>query len=98
MRLDASPQPPHLLASCFTRSALQMTDADFLAIANYLKDRAPRSGSAVAALAPNDSRMVAGKAIYEDRCAACHSYGGGGGPTLFPRLASAPLVPLIPHS
>jgi mono/diheme cytochrome c family protein len=36
--------------------------------------------------------MVAGQAIYEDRCAACHSHSGAGVPTLFPRLASAPLV------
>jgi mono/diheme cytochrome c family protein len=80
------------MAEAVANSTSQMTDADLLAIATYLNDRAPRSGRAVAALAAGDSRMVAGKAIYEDRCAACHSSNGAGVPTLFPRLASAPLV------
>jgi mono/diheme cytochrome c family protein len=83
------------MAEAVTNSTSQMTDADLLAIATYLKDRAPRSGSAVTALAPGDSRMVAGKAIYEDRCGACHVYSGAGVPTLFPRLAGAPLVQSI---
>jgi mono/diheme cytochrome c family protein len=83
------------MAEAVTNSTSQMTDADLLAIATYLKDRAPRSGSAVTALAAGDSRMVAGKAIYEDRCGACHVYSGAGVPTLFPRLAGAPLVQSI---
>src|SRR5215471_15778995 len=48
------------MAEAVSNSTSHMTDADLLAIATYLKDRAPRSG--------------------------------GGVPTLFPRLASAPLV------
>ena len=36
--------------------------------------------------------MVAGKAIYENRCAPCHDSVGAGISTLFPRLANAPLV------
>jgi mono/diheme cytochrome c family protein len=80
------------MAEAVSNSTSHMTDADLLAIATYLKDRAPRSGRAVAALAAADPRMVAGKAIYEDRCAACHIQSGAGLSTLFPRLASAPLV------
>jgi mono/diheme cytochrome c family protein len=80
------------MAEVVTNSTSHMTDADLLAIATYLKYRAPRRASAVTALAPDDSRMVAGKAIYEGRCAACHIGSGIGVPTLFPRLASAPLV------
>jgi mono/diheme cytochrome c family protein len=80
------------MAEAVANSTSHMTDADLLAIATYLKDRAPRSGRAVTPLAAEDSRAVAGKAIYEDRCAACHSISGAGVPTLFPRLASAPLV------
>jgi mono/diheme cytochrome c family protein len=80
------------MAEAVSNSTSKMTDADLLAIATYLKDRAPRSGRAVIALADDNPRMVAGKAIYEDRCAACHSHSGAGVPTLFPRLASAPLV------
>ena len=83
------------MAEAVSNSTSQMTDADVLAIATYLKDRAPRSGSAAPAIALDDSRMVAGKAIYEDRCAACHIYTGAGVPTLFPRLATAPLVQSI---
>jgi mono/diheme cytochrome c family protein len=80
------------MAEAVSNSYSQMTDADLLAIATYLKDRAPRSAKAAASLAAADPRMVAGKAIYEDRCAACHSQSGAGVRTLFPRLASAPLV------
>jgi mono/diheme cytochrome c family protein len=80
------------MAEAVSNSTSKMTDADLLAIATYLKDRAPRSARAVASLAAADPRMVAGKAIYEDRCAACHSQSGAGVQTLFPRLASAPLV------
>jgi len=80
------------MAEAVSNSTSKMTDADLLAIATYLKDRAPRSGRAVTALAADNPRMVAGQAIYEDRCAACHSRRGAGVPSLFPRLASAPLV------
>jgi mono/diheme cytochrome c family protein len=83
------------MAEVVSNSTSKMTDADLLAIATYLKDRAPRSGRAVTALASGDSRMVAGKAIYEDRCVACHAYSGLGVPALFPRLAAAPLVQSI---
>jgi mono/diheme cytochrome c family protein len=83
------------MAEAVSNSTSQMTDVDLLAIATYLKDRAPRSGGAVTALGAADPRMVAGKAIYEDRCAACHIYSSAGVPTLFPRLASAPLVQSI---
>jgi mono/diheme cytochrome c family protein len=80
------------MAEAVSNSTSKMTDADLLAIATYLKGRAPRSGRAASALAADDPRMATGKAIYEDRCAACHSYSGAGVPTLFPRLASASLV------
>ena len=80
------------MAEAVSNSTSKMTDADLLAIATYLKDRAPRSERPAVALAAADPRMVAGKAIYADRCTACHIQSGAGVPTLFPRLASAPLV------
>jgi mono/diheme cytochrome c family protein len=80
------------MAEVVSNSTSHVTDSDLLAIATYLKDRAPRRASTAVALAHDDARMVAGKAIYEDRCAACHSSSGAGVPTLFPRLAQAPLV------
>jgi mono/diheme cytochrome c family protein len=83
------------MGEAVSNSTSHMTDADLLAIASYLKERAPRSGSAATALLPEDSRMVAGKAIYQDRCAPCHIDSGAGIPNLFPRLARAPLVHAI---
>lgn len=80
------------MAEAVENSTSHMTDADLLAIATYLKDRAPRSANTAIALAHDDTRMVAGKAIYQDRCAACHISSGLGVPNLFPRLAQAPLV------
>jgi mono/diheme cytochrome c family protein len=80
------------MAEVVENSTSRMTDADLLAIATYLKDSAPRSPTAVTALSAEDRRMVAGKAIYEDRCAPCHDSSGAGIASLFPRLAQAPLV------
>lgn len=36
--------------------------------------------------------MLAGKALYGNLCSACHTPSGEGIPSLFPRLAQAPLV------
>ena len=81
------------MAEAVENSTSHMTDADLLAIATYLKDRAPRKREhGHRAVRTMITRMVAGKAIYEDRCAACHISSGAGVPNLFPRLAQAPLV------
>jgi mono/diheme cytochrome c family protein len=80
------------MAEAVQNSTSHMTDADLLAIATYLKEGPPRTAAQLTALAPDDRRMVAGKAIYDDRCGACHISGGAGIPNLFPRLAQAPLV------
>ena len=80
------------MAEAVVNSTSHFLDSDLLAIATYLKESAARSTTQAASLASDDPRMVAGKAIYEDRCAACHLSSGGGAATLFPRLAAAPLV------
>jgi mono/diheme cytochrome c family protein len=80
------------MAEVVENSTSHMTDADLFAIATYLKDSAAGNPTAVTALSAEDRRMIAGKAIYEDRCAPCHDSGGAGIATLFPRLANAPLV------
>lgn len=72
-------------------SSAHWHDADLKAVAVYLKSGnslqpAPR------ALSAGDSRMVAGKAIYFDRCSACHNASGTGEPNIFPRLAGNPLI------
>lgn len=67
-------------------------DADLKAVAVYLKDGQKPATQAPAPLNANDGRMVAGKAIYFDRCSACHNPAGTGEPNLFPRLADNPLI------
>lgn len=75
-------------------SSRHWTEADLKAVAVYLKQSGLESGreKAPAPLKPDDARMVAGRAIYADRCSACHTPDGQGIPGLFPRLADAPLV------
>jgi mono/diheme cytochrome c family protein len=80
------------MAEVVENSTSHLLDSDLLAIATYLKDSAARSPPQATSLASDAPRMVAGKAIYEDRCAACHLSSGSGAATLFPRLAAAPLV------
>jgi mono/diheme cytochrome c family protein len=43
-------------------------------------------------VAASDARMTAGRAIFKDNCAACHTDAGTGNPGLFPRLAGSPAV------
>ncbi|CAM3564062.1 alcohol dehydrogenase [Rouxiella silvae] len=69
------------------------TDADLKAVAVYLKDSGHDSGAkAPEPIKTNDSSMIAGKAIYADRCSACHTPNGAGQEGLFPRLANSPLI------
>jgi mono/diheme cytochrome c family protein len=72
-------------------STSRLSDADLEAIAVYLKDQAGRSASGTP-LAAKDPAMVAGSAIYRDRCAGCHGLDGRGVPYLIPDLAGASSV------
>ncbi len=63
--------------------------ADLRAMAVYLKDQ-PGQDVPVAPLDPHRPDMVAGAAIYADRCSACHTPSGAGVAGLFPRLAGGP--------
>jgi mono/diheme cytochrome c family protein len=74
-----------------SHSSSQMTDADLLAIATYLKD-APGPITSGMPLGTNRPDMRAGAAIYEDLCAACHGKEGGGVPYLIPNLKAAASV------
>jgi mono/diheme cytochrome c family protein len=65
----------------------QMTDADLLAIATYLKDQRGTSARAMP-MRPDDPRMAAGAAIYQDLCSACHKADGSGVAYLIPDLAA----------
>ncbi len=66
---------------------------DLQAVAVYLKDSGHGSDTkAPQPLAADDPRMVTGKAIYFDRCSACHNSSGTGEKNIFPRLADNPLI------
>jgi mono/diheme cytochrome c family protein len=72
-------------------SSQHWTDQDLMAVAVYLKDGA-KPAEAAKPIAATDASMVAGKAIYADRCSACHTPNGDGVVNLFPKLAMAPLI------
>jgi mono/diheme cytochrome c family protein len=72
-------------------SSSRLTQEDLNAIATYLKAR-PGQTLAARAAAVSDPMMVAGAAIYQDRCSACHSGNGHGVPYLIPDLAASSAV------
>ncbi|MCB4771168.1 cytochrome c [Ancylobacter sp. Lp-2] len=80
------------MAEVVEKSSSQWTDADLKAVATYLKSLDGSPAAPPAPLAAADPRMVAGRAIYEDRCSGCHVGQGEGITGLFPKLAAAPLV------
>ena len=69
-------------------SSDRMRAGDLDAIAVFLKSRTATS-AAVPRLAANDPRMLAGAAIYDDLCSACHKPDGSGVPYLFPNIAAS---------
>lgn len=88
-RFDIASGP---MAEEVEHSSQHWHDADLKAVAVYLKDGKTSPAKAPAALAADDRRMVAGKAIYFDRCSACHNSAGTGEANIFPRLADNPLI------
>jgi mono/diheme cytochrome c family protein len=92
-RFDIASGP---MAEEVEHSSQHWKDDDLMAVAVFLKDGALKDGAKPAnppkALAATDAAMVAGKAIYSDRCSACHVGNGEGAANLFPKLAMAPLV------
>ncbi|WP_287030286.1 c-type cytochrome [Pseudomonas sp. UBA6310] len=89
-RFDIASGP---MAEAVEHSTQHWKDEDLMAVAVYLKDD-PRTDwpKPVEPLASDSPAMVAGKAIYADRCSACHVGSGEGIAHLFPKLAKAPLV------
>jgi mono/diheme cytochrome c family protein len=80
------------MAEMVEKSSQHWTDADLKAVAVYLKDGRNADAKAPRPVPDSDKRMVAGQAIFADRCTGCHLSNGTGVPTLFPRLALAPLI------
>ncbi len=80
------------MAEVVKNSSQHWTDADLTAVATYLKSLTPADPMTRPPLRADAPEMLAGRALYEDRCAACHVGNGVGIDRLFPRLADAPLV------
>ncbi len=76
------------MAEEVSRSSSHLSTSDLEAIATYLKDQVGESTSS-AAVSAQDPAMVAGSAIYQDLCSACHQKDGTGVPYLIPNLAKA---------
>jgi mono/diheme cytochrome c family protein len=87
-RFDIASGP---MAEEVEHSSQHWKDEDLMAVAVYLKDGA-KPAEAPTPVAATDAAMVAGKAIYADRCSACHTPKGEGAPNLFPKLAMSPLI------
>ena len=81
-----------------THGSSQMSHDDLLAIATYLKDQQGQAPQ-TPAVSISDPAMVAGAAIYQDLCSACHRNDGRGVPYLIPDLAgSASMASAMPTS
>jgi mono/diheme cytochrome c family protein len=89
-RFDTASGP---MAEEVAHSSQYWADADVKAVAAYLRDVGDSSAAAVPTpIDANDAGMLAGKAIYADRCSACHTPNGDGIQKLFPKLSQAPLI------
>jgi mono/diheme cytochrome c family protein len=79
------------MAEEISNSSSRMSDDDLNAIATYLKDR-PGQAREASHISVSDPRMVAGAAIYQDLCSACHQADGHGVPYLIPDLGASTAV------
>jgi len=73
------------MAEAVENSTSQMTDADLISIAVYLKDIPPGKGNGGGATGI-DAQMKVGAIAYDISCAACHGRDGKGS-AIFPPLA-----------
>ena len=74
------------MALVVKKSTSQMSDADLLAMATYLKDLPANSSLRQGAPVPDKTREQGAK-LYLEYCAGCHQAGGRGMPNIFPPLA-----------
>lgn len=88
-RFDIASGP---MAEMVEKSSQHWTDADLKAVALYLKEGRNGEARVPQPIPAADKLMVAGQAIFADRCMGCHLSSGAGVPKLFPRLAQTPLV------
>ncbi|MCU0918921.1 MAG: cytochrome c [Burkholderiaceae bacterium] len=79
------------MALVVKNSTSQMSAADLLAMATYLKNIPANSTLRQGKPAPDPTR-AAGASLYLDHCAGCHQAGGRGMPGVFPPLAGNGVV------
>jgi mono/diheme cytochrome c family protein len=79
------------MADVVVNSTSRMSDADVRAIAVYLKDL-PKGRPEPITSAPDDASMIAGHAIYDRACIACHEADGSGAPRIYPPLPGNALL------
>jgi mono/diheme cytochrome c family protein len=79
------------MAEVVVNSTSRMSDGDVHAIAVYLKSLPPGPPEP-AVLAPAETSMKAGQAIYAHACIACHEGDGSGAPRIYPPLPGNPLL------
>ena len=84
-RITAATGP---MAEEIEHSTSKLKDNDLAAMAAYLKSVSD-SADSPPPLKADDPVMVAGEAIYRDKCSACHQIDGKGVPQLFPSLAES---------
>jgi len=79
------------MAEVIRNSLSYLTDADRLAMAEYLKSLPPESTLRTGRPTP-DPTKVRGAQLYADNCSGCHQARGRGLPGVFPPLAGNPVV------
>ncbi|KNZ30887.1 MAG: alcohol dehydrogenase [Methylibium sp. NZG] len=87
------------MAEVVFNSTQHLRDADLRAVARFLAELPPRPAPPqrpIDAPAPVAAQLVAGQAIYKDRCAHCHADDGRGTAGAYPPLAGNATVLMEP--
>jgi len=80
-----------LMAEVVLNSTSKMSDGDVRAIATYLKEL-PAGQPEPEVIAPTETEMAAGRAIYDHACISCHESDGSGAPRIYPPLPGNALL------
>ncbi|NDJ58139.1 c-type cytochrome [Enterobacteriaceae bacterium 4M9] len=88
-RYDSASGP---MAEEVKNSSQHWNESDLQAVAVYLKSLKGDDNAPPEALKADNPQMVSGKAIYFDRCSACHTSSGKGEKNIFPQLADSALI------
>lgn len=82
------------MADVVVNSTSKMSDADVRAIAVYLKSLPPARRETIP-MAPGETELQAGRAVYARLCVACHEADGTGAPRIYPPLPGNALLQSI---